>query len=117
LNGRILVLLYSSNHIYLPNSLDPERPINCILTVQHGYKVAEIDRIVLELELELEPALEPVPSPGHEHGLAPPEQQLPWSLGCTFGVAGTDLGGHVGEVGSVVRGGIAGPDGHEGVES
>jgi len=79
--------------------------------------VAEIDRI--ELVLEPEPALVPGPgpSPEHERGLAPPEQQPPWSLGCTFGVADTDLGEHVGGVGLVVLGGIAGLDGHGGVES
>jgi len=77
--------------------------------------VVEIDRIVLELEPVLE--LVPGPSPEHERGPVPPEQQPPWNLGCTFGVVGTDLGEHVGRAGPVVLGGIAGPDGHGGVES
>ena len=106
--------MYTCRVILTQNYLVPRvKTINCILTVQHGYRVAEIGHIALELELE------PVPGPSleHERGLAPLEQPPPWSLGCTFGVVGTDLGEHVGGVGPVVLGGIAGPDGHEGVES
>jgi len=70
--------------------------------------VAGIGRIVLVL------ALAPEPSLGHERGL---ELPLPWSLGYTFGVVDTDLGGHVGQVGPVVFDGIAGPGGHGGAEN
>jgi hypothetical protein len=79
-----------------------------IFTVQHGYKMAGIGRIVPVLVLAPEPSL------GHERGLELPP---PWSLGYTFGVVDTDLGGHVGEVGPVVFDGIAGPDGHGGAEN